>query len=108
MALSSFYDTMGDGDDNVMHGTPEEAHEVSDKLFDRSTLCAQLCVNYIEADISLHVSLRLKSWVLYNSISVKLNCELLNKAIPRSTLRLDLPQVDLVNFGVEYVQSGRF
>ena len=32
MALSSFYDTMGDGDDNVTHGTQEEPHEVSDKF----------------------------------------------------------------------------
>ena len=28
VALSSFYDTMGDDDDIVVHGTPQESQEV--------------------------------------------------------------------------------
>lgn len=57
---------MGDDDDNVMH----ETYEVSDK-FAWQICIQQLYVELIEADISLHLSLRLKSWALYNSISEK-------------------------------------
>lgn len=52
---------MGDDDDNVMH----ETYEVSDK-FAWQICIQQLYVELIEADISLHLSLRLKSWALYN------------------------------------------